>query len=1015
LKGITKKFQIQETEIQNPQLRSVPYIYDEAEAKSLGIFFKVFNPIEHKWPKEPMMVHVAVLKLTVEWYCSLHASHPNLVKFANQVGYLSITEKGFNDKYSGIAKYAKQARFSTVWRMPTEWDFPYETQCGSSWIEFKKFLKEPISIINPEIIIPPELLFPWLDEKPKALEILEEGFDPSPRLDTSIIKEILAKLIQPPKLIPTMVDFLMQQTGTNSVCTSKNIEQAKKEHAKGNKITTYKYVGVTQWADKGFPRQSPLGVRTPVWKRPSEYRDAVTLNPWTLFQTWEVNSYLKHMISHLPQVGDYTDQNDLLKFTLDKNASFFIMTDWKKSGLTLPHWFVSMVIDEMELKAGKRFEYPRKGWDILDRETGKVFTPKDYGYSLGMANNICTLFNIVLFEYAKIKDVFDENATMLSFNDDSVIGTNQASYNRWLHICYQSGGYADIHKTWGTEAGTQFCEIYQLSSCQSNLKWISMLHTYINSVTKAVNWDHFRFLISDIYDAIKFEVADVSADLQTNMQLGSMMLELLEVVIANYWGKDIDNSIPPELGGVSIGTRHRTTFSFKKALLLIEEETNVRKVFKMQSYLMMHKDYITNCVPVFRPWKKFPKGPTRDLMEIIGSAGGVNHELTAFGAKAQNKFITDKEYFRLEYWINYSKARQLIDDHPWPKEDFWTWAKKEKWSNYAIPKQFVDEVVENVNIRTMTFAKISKERAKYSLPTMAVDYFLNGTEGKTQFMPFSEINFSGVFDYEVPIDENVKTYKPECDMKLLSQISEFNDPRKAHIDFTYRTGSRIKVMNTVDHKVHNMLELMRKSYTQDHDLYVYNRATWWTKKPLPYFSNWEPFLFDCPISIHEKIILDLLQGIQSDDNMLTSLGKDDLYLIYRQDIESANEKINARRLQINSRKSPLGKDEVLKASKFDPKEFMESAGVEGRYDFWFATIEQMDQKLAEKEEPKPAFWEGLSNPLDDEEDELSIFLKNSNQAAEQSDESEYECSDFDEDAYIAEILDRGGYASDSDG
>jgi hypothetical protein len=87
-----------------------------------------------------MMVHVAVLKLTVEWYCSLHASHPNLVKFANQVGYLSITEKGFNDKYSGIAKYAKQARFSTVWRMPTEWDFPYETQCGSSWIEFKKFL-----------------------------------------------------------------------------------------------------------------------------------------------------------------------------------------------------------------------------------------------------------------------------------------------------------------------------------------------------------------------------------------------------------------------------------------------------------------------------------------------------------------------------------------------------------------------------------------------------------------------------------------------------------------------------------------------------------------------------------------------------------------------------------------------------------------------------------------------------------------------------------------------------------
>jgi hypothetical protein len=117
------------------------------------------------------------------------------------------------------------------------------------------------------------------------------------------------------------------------------------------------------------------------------------------------------------------------------------MTDWKKSGLTMPHWFVKAVVEVFNRKNPQHpSNFPTDGWPIYSKKYGRWITPRTFGYGLGMINNVFTLFNLALFEYSKRVNIFSEKDEMLSFNDDSIIGCEDTAYYRWLKICQDSGG-----------------------------------------------------------------------------------------------------------------------------------------------------------------------------------------------------------------------------------------------------------------------------------------------------------------------------------------------------------------------------------------------------------------------------------------------------------------------------------------------------------------------------------------------------------------------------------------------
>ena len=327
--------------INGSQYRCLPYergsIRDTQPIWQAYQLFNIDNPVFSAKPKE---VHAQQLRATVEYFCAFNESNERKA-FVREIARRSILEEGFNDRYSKLYKYCRQCYFAEIWEEPPTFPFPEGILGISTWKQFRRMLRKMPEPATPEILIPPELLYPWSSPRPEDIEYLleEQSFN---QLNVEMMEEIILDLLIEPKRKHTVFDFVITQTNTKSCVDAGKELEVEKLFKSGNKATTYKYVGVTKWIDAGMPLCQPIAVRTPVWKRPTEYRDAITLNPYTLYQVWELNQVLKNMMTPAIGVGDFIDSNDLLKFT--RKHSLFIMTDWKKSGLTIPHWFVELVI-----------------------------------------------------------------------------------------------------------------------------------------------------------------------------------------------------------------------------------------------------------------------------------------------------------------------------------------------------------------------------------------------------------------------------------------------------------------------------------------------------------------------------------------------------------------------------------------------------------------------------------------------------------------------------------------------
>jgi hypothetical protein len=844
------------------EVRSTPLAYDVKTARAATEIYNIFDGVDpdngYMVSDSAALTQALILRGTIEYAKDLNGRRPEYSQLVHDIGERSCFEgPKFNEAYSDVYKYTRQAMFAKQWLAP-ESEFPLPGLGGChTWLEWKDYLRRTLFFSNrpatPEVLIPPELLFPWRDALPTALEILETNDGKTEHsLNEDIVNGILDELLEPVKVIETPIDFALAHTNTNKCAVQPSLEQAKLASKNGQKVTGFKYEHVTKWLDSGMDlrRYEDYAIRTPVWKRPTEYRDATTNSPTLLWKVWKFNRQLHHSWSPkmMNYVGDTCDAGDLRGFGAKlKPGEHFLQADWKKSGLTMPHWFTRSVIKVLQRKnPSMNFDFPAGGWPILDPKTGKVFRPKEFGYGLGQVNNLYTLFNAVLFEYGKRTNVFNEEETILSFNDDSIIRVQGNKYNRWMNILRQSGGYPDEHKSFSSNGG-QFCEMYTQWSSNSNFKWISFFHTLMQSMVKCHTYNHWRFNVTDIYSS-----AD-GWDLYDPGQwdrgiLRAKLEDTLCIVIdvaTRYWGVPMINITNPETNPTSIGFighRRGRTGPKKSIVTLVNAiDANVPRVQVALEYFMRVRQWM-QYTPKFAPWREFPKGNTYRSFQLLSKMGGIFGHLDALGAKCRNEFIMDTDIYNEQVWAAFEtqvmKYVPLSSHQPVYNYDFGDRFFEEcDFSGYQIPEQWVTKWSTMPMEQPPPALIFNMSKSRYSEATMVHSYLVGCVRDEWQnaYVPQEEIRFDSNLNIYIPLANHVNCYKPMMSMEQISLFSQWNDPYIAQKDLWDRDPLHRwpLAIRGRDRKIEKALEFLRAADPKKYGNPDFIGATWWTKTPQP--------------------------------------------------------------------------------------------------------------------------------------------------------------------------------------
>jgi hypothetical protein len=229
--------------------------------------------------------------------------------------------------------------------------------------------------------------------------------------------------------------------------------------------------------------------------------------------------------------------------------------------------------------------------------------------------------------------------------------------------------------------------MYQSKSCLTNKKWYSFFHTTIKAGIEAVNFDHYRSLLSDIYDqsGIYGDYSYKSGEINPVMW---EYIEDLNVKFCRYiWKTDLDNSRPFSMGGISFGRRFRTNYSLKSDLLVLEEEEDPVKYELNWRIFKATVEFQSQPIK-FRPWVKFPDGKIKDEFSRLGKLSKGDTTLSCLLDKVHSKFVTDHRGFLELYWLEFAKN---IDNSNKPMFSFSyeQWAIDRLWPNMALPKFMV--------------------------------------------------------------------------------------------------------------------------------------------------------------------------------------------------------------------------------------------------------------------------------------------------------------------------------------
>jgi len=934
--------------------------FSKREAKAAYKFFEIPSRDLSKDPITFAERFGKMKRIVHDRYCEVFPNYPELNQFNYEVMKCSILIKGFNAKYAKFSKYLYQACTANEWWIPPQdVDFDYiNHHLGiDSYDSFKKkYIPQIKKLPCPDFYVRPELLFPWMDERPEAIEILDEENPVECPLTYNQFARTMSKIIGPTEQIPTLIDFVAQQCNTNRIVKEKTLNAAIKTAKKGKKTTGFKYVEVSKWIDEGAPSTEQFAVRTPVWKRPTEYRDAVTCSPTLLWNVWRFGQIIGHSLKdpYKEQYRSITSDSWRGVHKLGLKPEYnYVHCDFKKSGLTMPHWFIRYLLRFLQDENPDiEIDFPVDGWPIYDPVKDRVFRPSDSGYALGMVNEPFTLWNFFISEIGKEEGILSEDDITLSFNDDSVLVT-QASQGQVFDIHYRLGSWLDTSKSYTSNTGIQFLEVYNNKRFLTNFKMRSWLNTFTQSIMKSYNYTHCRHIVTQTWRSSGRDFSLEEEGVIFHEYFFMVAREAIASTIQWYWGTKVHFG-DPMLGFYNVDIDKIPGYLDVKVSNALVEYMAMEGRERSYAYTCFHlQKKVIDGGMKFRPWEEFPEGPTKRTFQILGKFG-FYRGLEGLSNKAKQKFVFD----RLEYLKNiYGRLEsRLINTLKKPFYDLtksWDWIQSQDWSSYNIPEELVSEWSEPVTNLYWSFTE-DEPPVRYTVLAQLVGLISLVTGNFSTGLDINDIDLSNQYRIWIPLIENNKRVLPAKGWyELLCQLM-------GHVNYVEQVNRLVKSKGKIplgfmykNTFKNEMIKFMNRLYgsTTAPDGSNWVGVTWWTRTPMRYtedqfkvISNYQPQVTE---SILENWwVKDLPQYVTEDG----------LFIFDRVDgpwghIKYWDERLKSQQLSIYSGPNDTVEERVTSDAEFD--EFYNRVRLEDLESANFATmaLDEMPFAIEMDEEP----------------------------------------------------------------
>lgn len=380
-------------------------------------------------------------------------------------------------------------------------------------------------------------------------------------------------------------------------------------------------------------------------------------------------------------------QAKLEKFIDDNN--FFLMRDIKKEGITKPKKLLKIMLEALherfpEMPAFQNTNFYSGPW--FEGDKGKR------GHGLGMANNLTTLMQIILFRILQdkvSKTGIDVTLEMITHNDDIIIGVVCPSIdeaedvlNLDCIVAEKSGIIISRDKSFFSNIGGIICERYINKSVGLHKK-ISYRNREILLIYTAVNVCHAKSILSSVY--AKFET-------EINIK------EIISYFGYEFAPKEIE--LPISIGGWLRDKAFRCSFEIK----YLEEHWS-QLVYRIYLASRVNKISVRNKKKVkeFMPplIKMFPTTLWNDVPDDVKEGLCVLTD-----RQARDKFTRIKKFptQRLAAWKDLQKRRLKVFLQVPPNIPRSLLFKiiMEKNSNVFPPEEFIDRWVDIKIIRETT-------------------------------------------------------------------------------------------------------------------------------------------------------------------------------------------------------------------------------------------------------------------------------------------------------------------------
>lgn len=597
----------------------------------------------------------------------------------NQLNYLTLSIEAF---------YAQKNKFHTKRKdlIPLIMDFD-----GAKKLKRQR-LKSFLTTHNSKLIETPEW---WNDTKSIFLEDIGEVYNYNYCMFWSAPDEQDYLLSQ----LPVNVDEEMKQDFiafiNDKISRCEDFQEIKSEEILfrvSSSKALYKGQSVPHYSEKSnrmtFSSKRKPGKRVLITTGPGSGRDAILneiddLNTIQLINE-NVRSFLEENYSRFLLLGNAERAKNKYFKRCSKSKGFYCR-DIKKEGITKPKWILKELLKALHNRYSENmaFHFP----EFFD---GPWFEgDKGHrGHGLGMANELTTLMQIMLFLYTN-KVLGDEGEYVIAtkaffLNDDAVVFFDEEE-QEWgdpletfvdidFHVCQSLGVMAQKDKSFISKDCCVFCEMYYSRKYRTMNDKESYFLRELSIILRSGSILEAKFLLGNMKGSLS--------------QIENMLLSAYSRLGYEFSHKEVN--WPISVGGCR-PTKLRGT---DLALLTIEEEKNLKPIFNAylankHRRLWKYDKLIKNFVPPILKFYPSLRNQDETLLEKMGICSDFQYSCMFFRPTKERKFHRSIEKLG-------RKREKVFKEqiNPPSQEDFYTMICTESLSNMKVPDRFIERYID---------------------------------------------------------------------------------------------------------------------------------------------------------------------------------------------------------------------------------------------------------------------------------------------------------------------------------